>query len=105
MALSGLLMLIIAVSIVAAIGLVIVIIVLVTRNDRKNRRTNSIQKTYDQGRVVPVIRSSICTGEKVAGFRDVQTGHIEEVMLIRNDLDLQRFRTEYGITGNIEVIY
>ena len=52
-----------------------------------------------------MIRSSICTGEKVAGFRDLQTGHVEEVMLIKNEKDLQQFRSEYGITGNIEVIY
>ena len=30
----------------------------------------------------PVIRAGICIGEEVAGFKDVQTGKIEEIMLI-----------------------
>ena len=30
----------------------------------------------------PVIRASICTGEEVAGFKDIRTGKIEEIMLI-----------------------
>ena len=105
MAVSRLLVIIIAVSIVAAIGLVILVIVLTTRKDRKNRLLDTGSRTYDHNRYVPVIRSSICTGEKVAGFRDIQTGHVEEVMLIQNERDLQQFRTEYGISGTIETIY
>ena len=62
-------------------------------------------RTYDKERVTPVIRSSICTGEKTAGFRDKKTGHFEEVMLIRNDQDLWKFMNEYGITEEIETIY
>lgn len=30
-----------------------------------------------------VIRSSICTGEKVAGFKSKKDGHFSEVMLIQ----------------------
>ena len=63
------------------------------------------KKTYDPEKVVPVIRSSICTGEKVAGFRDKATGHMEEIMLIKNDQDLLKFREEYDIRGHIETIY
>lgn len=34
-----------------------------------------IQKeTYDKENQKPVIRSNICTGEKVAGFRNIRTG-------------------------------
>jgi hypothetical protein len=105
MSVSKLLLIIIAVSIVIVIGLVILIIVLTSRNGRKNIQGDSGRRSYDPARVVPVIRSSICTGEKVAGFRDLQTGHVEEVMLIKNEKDLQQFGPEYGITGNIEVIY
>lgn len=44
-----------------------------------------------------VLRCGICTGEQVAGFRNIQTGKFEEVMLIRNDEDLAQFKTQYGI--------
>ena len=44
----------------------------------------------------PVIRASICTGEKVAGYRQTATGRFVEVMLIRNDADLEQFLRDYG---------
>lgn len=44
-----------------------------------------------------VIRSSICTGEKVAGFKDKRDGHFTEVMLIRSPEDLQTFKETYRI--------
>ena len=53
----------------------------------------------------PAHRCSICTGEQVAGFRRLEDGKFEEFMLIRSDADLQSFRDQYGITGNIEKIY
>lgn len=53
----------------------------------------------------PAIRCSICTGEQVAGFRRKDSGRFEEVMLIRSPEDLARFRSRYGITGEIEKIY
>ena len=60
---------------------------------------------YDHDRFTPVIRSSICTGEKVAGFRDRETGKIEEIMLIRSGDDLEAFRQKYGIEEEIQTIY
>ena len=45
----------------------------------------------------PVIRSSICTGEQTAGFKDVETGKFHEVMLIRNDGDLREFLRLYDV--------
>ena len=44
-----------------------------------------------------MIRSSICTGEKVAGFRDKTDGHFTEVMLIRSPEDEQRFKETYHL--------
>ena len=44
---------------------------------------------FDRGGRVPVIRSSICTGEQTAGFKDPVSGRFQEYMLIRNDGDLQ----------------
>ncbi|MBQ1354229.1 MAG: aspartate dehydrogenase [Ruminococcus sp.] len=43
------------------------------------------------------MRSSICTGEKVAGFRDKRDGHFTEVMLIRTPKDEQEFRERYNV--------
>ena len=40
--------------------------------------------SYDHENKKPVIRASICTGEQVAGFRDVHTGAFEEIMLSEN---------------------
>ena len=54
-------------------------------------------RTYDKENQKPVIRSSICTGEKVAGFQDTRTGKFTEVMLIRTSGDLEEFRRLYGI--------
>lgn len=61
--------------------------------------------SYDAEKSEPAIRCSICTGEQMAGFRDRISGHFEEVMLIRNDGDLQEFRRQYGIDGDIVKFY
>ncbi len=55
-------------------------------------------KTYDSANQKPVIRCSICTGEQVAGFKDIHTGKFEEIMLIKNDADLRSFKETYGLT-------
>ena len=60
---------------------------------------------YDRANEKPAIRSSICTGEQVAGFKDLQTGKIEEIMLICSPADLEHFKTMYGITGEISKEY
>lgn len=62
-------------------------------------------KGYDPALKRPALRCSICTGEQVAGFRRLDDGGFEEVMLIRNEADLQVFREQYGITEDIEKIY
>ena len=63
------------------------------------------QEAYDKALSEPVIRSSICTGEKVAGFREKETGRFREVALIRTPADLEAFKRKYGIDGEIPVIY
>ncbi len=62
-------------------------------------------ETYDAAALEPVIRSSICTGEKVAGFREKATGRFREVCLIQSPADLEAFRRKYGITGEIPIMY
>ena len=52
---------------------------------------------FDPETQMAVIRSSICTGEKVAGFKNKKDGHFTEVMLIRSPEDEKRFKEIYGI--------
>ncbi len=56
-----------------------------------------VVKQYDKENKKPVLRCSICTGEQVAGFKDINTGHFEEVMLVRNDKDLNTFKELYDL--------
>lgn len=56
-----------------------------------------VTRTYNRESQMPVIRASICTGERVAGFKDIHTGRFIEIMVIRNDKDMEKFLNEYGI--------
>ena len=68
-------------------------------------KKKTAKKSYDRAHMKPVIRSSICTGEQVAGFKDVRTGKIEEIMLIKCPEDLKNFKKMYGITEEITKEY
>ncbi len=61
--------------------------------------------SYNPKEKTPAIRCSICTGEQVAGFKDVSTGSFSEVMVIRSQRDLDAFREKYNISGKIPKIY
>ena len=52
---------------------------------------------FDPETQYAVIRSSICTGEKVAGFKNKKDGHFTEVMVIRTADDERRFKAIYGL--------
>ena len=61
---------------------------------------------FDPAAFEPVIRASICTGEKVACMRERATGKLHELMLIRTDEDLALFRRRYEIgDGEIRTVY
>ena len=68
-------------------------------------RKKTVTKTYDKENKKPVIKASICNGEQVARFKDIHTGKIEEVMLIKSLADLEHFKAMYGINGEIEKEY
>ncbi len=68
-------------------------------------RKKSPKKSYDATKVEPVLRVSICTGEKVAGFRDLVSGKIVDEMLVGSDADLEHFKEIYGIAGEIPKVY
>lgn len=53
--------------------------------------------SFNRDEQTPVLHASICTGEKVAGFKNKATGKFEEVMLIQSDYDLEKFLSMYGI--------
>ncbi|MCR4748732.1 MAG: aspartate dehydrogenase [Lachnospiraceae bacterium] len=59
---------------------------------------------YDPETQYAVIRSSICTGEKVAGFKNRKDGHFVEVMLIRTSQDEERFKRVFDL-NDIKVEY
>lgn len=61
------------------------------------RKKRKIAIPYDKTGKVPVIRSSICTGEQVAGFKDPVSGKFQELMLIRDSDDLMEFISSYQI--------
>lgn len=52
---------------------------------------------FDPREQYAVIRSSICTGEQVAGFRNRENGHFTEVMLIKSPEDEKRFKEIYDL--------
>lgn len=59
---------------------------------KKSPKTN-----YDKSTQKPILKCSICTGEQIACFKNIHTGKIEEIMLIRNEADLAHFKNMYGI--------
>lgn len=61
------------------------------------KRKNVTKKTYDRENQRPVLKCSICNGEQVAGFKEIRTGRFEEIMLIRDEKDLNAFMELYDI--------
>lgn len=82
-----------------------VVLHLLIRGKMKLFKRNQLQKSYDPSTCKPVLKCSICTGEQVAGFVDLKTGVFEDIMLIRNVADLDKFKKQYGITEDMEKIY
>lgn len=54
---------------------------------------------YDPEKQRAVLKCSICNGEQVAGFKDKQTGHFTEVMLIKDGRDLDTFMEMYDLSA------
>ena len=68
-------------------------------------RKKTVTQTYNKENKKPVIKASICNSEQVAGFKDIHTGKIEEVMLIKSSADLDKFKAMYGIKEEITKEY
>lgn len=68
--------------------------------EREMFRKKKIQQAdYDRENWKPVLKCSICNGEKVAGFKNVHTGEFKEEAFIRDDRELEEFMYKYGITN------
>lgn len=68
-----------------------------------SKRKTVVVKPYEKENQKPVIKASICNGEQVAGFKDIHTGKIEEIMLIKCPEDMERFKEIYGMRGISEM--
>ena len=60
-------------------------------------RKKIIPKPYDKENKKPMIKASVCN--------DIRTGKWEEVMLIKTQADLAKFKEMYGIEGEIPKEY
>lgn len=82
---------------------------IIHRNAKENNmaffRKKTVVKTYDKENKQPVIKASICNGEQIAGFKDIHTGKIEEIMLIKSPADMERFKAMYGIEEEVAKEY
>ena len=67
-------------------------------------KKKGVIQSYDKQNKKPVIKASICNGEQVAGFKDIHTGKVEEVMLMKSPADLEHFKAMYGIDETISTI-
>lgn len=61
------------------------------------KKTQMQKAMYDKENQVPIMKCSICNGERVVGFKDIHTGKFEEIMFIKNDSDLAEFMMKYGV--------
>lgn len=69
------------------------------------KKESKTERKYDADKLTPVIRASICTSEKSAGFLEKDTGKFHEVLLIQSEKDLEQFKKQYGISEEIKTIY
>lgn len=75
------------------------------KKDKKAISAPDAHAAFDPALEEPVLRCSICNGEQVAGFKNKKTGAFSEVMFIRSPQDLEEFRSQYGIRGEIKKVY
>ena len=53
---------------------------------------------YDKAEKHPAVKSSICTGEMVAGFIDINTQKFHDYMLVKNEAEVSLFCERCGIS-------
>lgn len=65
---------------------------------KKQKKAKKV--VYDKTGKKPVIRASICTGEQVAGFKDLKSGKFEDLMVLHSDEDLKQFLDMYDVKAD-----
>ncbi len=68
-------------------------------------KKNIVKRPYDKENQKPIIKASICNGEQIAGFKNIHTGKMEEVMLVKSPEDIAYFKSMYGIEEEITKEY
>ena len=66
---------------------------------KKNKVKFSVP--YDSSCQIPVIHSSICTGEKTVGFKNINNHHFTEVICIQSEQDLDDFVAYYHLDKDL----
>ena len=61
------------------------------------RKKEPKKLAFDPEKQKPVLRCSICNGEQVAGFKDLESGAFTELKLIRSPHELQELCELYGV--------
>ncbi len=64
----------------------------------KHRTKETEKPQFDPAREKPVLRCSICNGEQVAGFKDLESGKFREYAFIRSQKELDEFMKMCGVT-------
>lgn len=64
---------------------------------KKSLKSSKEVVTYDKENWKPVMRCSICNGEKVAGLKNIRTGEFRDGTLIKDEKDLKNFMKKYGV--------
>lgn len=64
---------------------------------RKRQRKKKPSQQYSPKKYKAVLHCSICNGEQVAGFKELETGKFEELAFIRSEKDLLDFMEQYGL--------
>lgn len=62
-----------------------------------NSKKIDLKEQFDKENYRAILRCSICTGEQVAGFKNIHTKEFHEIMLIRNTGDLEEFQEKYDV--------
>ena len=68
------------------------------------KKKNILTVDFDPAEQKPVIRCSICTGEQTACLKDLRSGKLTEIMVIRDPADLEAFQAACGVS-EIERVY
>ncbi|MCR5214724.1 MAG: aspartate dehydrogenase [Eubacterium sp.] len=61
------------------------------------KKKTKVEIKYDPEVEQPALKTSICTGEKVAGFININSKKFRDVVLVRNSKDLDDFCQAIGV--------